>query len=369
MSSQSQSSELPSQYSKILVKQLSSNFRQATEIVRVPLSTNIPPGSVLIKIIYTGINASDINYSAGKYDSLKKPPFDIGFESLGLIVQSNNKDFPVGSAVMSMAAGSFSQYQILATRSLYPVPHLDIKFLPLLVSGLTAAIALKEVGEIKSGETILITAASGGTGLFAVQLAKLAGLHVIATCGSDDKVALLKGLGADRVINYKSQDLNAILKSEYKGGVDVVYESVGGKSFDTCLRHLAIKGRLIVIGAISGYQSGEAWQKDNKASNNIPIPMQLLWKAASVRGFFLSAYTKLHRAYLKQLIELLQQGKLKSIVDKESFTGLESIASALDFMYQGKNIGKVVVKIAEDEGSSDKNSTSDATNSHFKSSL
>lgn len=107
-----------------------------------------------------------------------------------------------------------------------------------------------------SGETVLVTAAAGGAGQFAVQLAKLAGNHVIGTCSSDDKVAMLKvrrgyfyyvsscgsrdhlykDLGCDRVINYKKEDFKTVLRKEYPKGIDIIFESVGGKFFDICLK-------------------------------------------------------------------------------------------------------------------------------------
>jgi NADPH-dependent curcumin reductase CurA len=89
-----------------------------------------------------------------------------------------------------------------------------------------------------------------GTGLFAVQLAKLSGAHVIGTCSADDKGLILTRLGCDRVVNYKKESLEQVLRKEYPKGVDVVYESVGGEFFDVAVRNLATKGRLIIIGVL-----------------------------------------------------------------------------------------------------------------------
>jgi len=160
--------------------------------------------------------------------------------------------------------GAFAEYIAVDERNCYSLPSLSPKFLPLMVSGLTASISLDQVGQMKSGETVLVTAAAGGTGLFAVQLAKLAGNHVIGTVSSDNKATILKELGCDRVINYRTENLNDVLKKEYPKGIDLVYESVGGDMFDVCVRHLAVHGRLIVIGAISGYKDGSAWKEDNQ---------------------------------------------------------------------------------------------------------
>jgi NADPH-dependent curcumin reductase CurA len=99
----------------------------------------------------------------------------------------------------------------------------------------------------------LFLAAAGGTGQFAVQIAKLAGNCVIGTCGSEDKVKFLKEIGCDRVINYKKEDVGTVLKKEFPQGVDLVYECVGGKMLEAALNSLAIHGKIVVIGMISGY--------------------------------------------------------------------------------------------------------------------
>lgn len=134
----------------------------------------------------------------------------------------------------------------------------------------------------------LCAAAAGATGSFAVQLAKQAGCHVIGTCSSDDKAAMLKGLGCDRPVNYKKEDLFKVLREEYPKGVDVVYEGVGGKMFDVALNNLAVKGRLVVIGFISGYQDSTGWT--GAGSTQKPIGPKILGKSASIRGFFLNDY-------------------------------------------------------------------------------
>lgn len=120
--------------------------------------------------------------------------------------------------VAYMQYGAFGEYHILNEKSAIPVPDLRKEYVTLLVSGLTAAIALEKVGEIKSGEKVLVTAAAGGTGQFAVQLAKLAGCHVIGTCSSQSKVEFLKSLGCDRVVNYNEESLADVLKQEYPNG-------------------------------------------------------------------------------------------------------------------------------------------------------
>jgi len=231
-----------------------------------------------------------------------------------------------------------------------PVPACDPRFLSILVSGLTASISLEKHGQLKAGETVLVTAAAGGTGQYAVQLAKLAGCHVIGTCSSQEKVDFLKSIGCDRAVNYKTESLNTVLKEEYKKGVDVVYESIGGDMFKTCMKHLAKFGRLIIIGQITTYQDGAAGDTFSAAANS----MMLLTKSASMTGFLLFHYFPDAKRHSAQLAQLMMEGKLTIGVDKGEgapggpFVGLEKVTDAIDYMYKRGNIGKVVVELHPD---------------------
>ena len=110
-----------------------------------------------------------------------------------------------------------------------------------------------EGSKLASGESVLVTAAAGGVGHIAVQWAKLKGCHVIGLCSSTAKEAFLKHIGCDRIINYKTQDLDQVLKKEYPNGVDIVWETIGSPVFEQLFEHLARKGRLINIGATAGW--------------------------------------------------------------------------------------------------------------------
>ena len=314
------------------------------------VSTPTPgPGELLVCNKYAGINASDINWTAGRYMPGVQPPFDTGFEGLGKVVQAgeNVGSFEVGDAVCYMHPGAFSEYILVPARSAFLIPNMDPRYLALLVSGLTASIALEKVGELQKGETILVTAAAGGTGQFAVQLAKLAGCHVIGTCSTEEKVQFLHRLGCDRPINYKKESLNDVLKSEYPEGIDVVYESIGGKMFNTCAKNLAIGGRLIIIGYISKYEN------DFYSHSTIPLCQILLSKSASVRGFFLGLdlYRNDFPTHFMRLVKLYSGREIVPDVDfGESssvgpFRGIESVFDAVNYLYTGKSSGKVVVNL------------------------
>jgi len=203
-----------------------------------------------------------------------------------------------------------------------------------------------QLGDLKPQEVVLVTAAAGGAGQFAVQWAKHAGCHVIGVTSSPDKVKFLQSLGCDRVINYTAEDLAAVLKAEYPKGLDVVYECIGGDLFETCLASLAPKGRLVLIGYISGYESagGASPVKIETAA----LMRSLLFRSVSLRGFILTTYASDQPEYAARLVKMYDEGKIKCAMDGGpaggKFKGLEGVADAIDYMYARKNIGKVVVE-------------------------
>lgn len=213
-----------------------------------------------------------------------------------------------------------------------------------MVTGLTSSMALEHSGRMTTGETVLVTAAAGGAGQIAVRLAKLAGNFVIGTCSSEEKVQALKELGCDRVINYKKEDFGAVLKKEFPKGVDIIYESVGGEFFRTCMQNLAVRGRLIVIGAMSTYkETGNSGKMADNFSDQVAT-YELLAGSKTVAGFFLNNYRKEMPEHLPKLIRLFESGELKVNIDSK-FSGLAATYDAVDYLQAGKNVGKVVVSL------------------------
>jgi len=334
-------------YRRLIATALSTKFREVVTVQTLPIP--VPgPRQVLVRNRFVGINASDINVTAGRYLRNASPPLQLGFESIAevsAVGKACSHGYKRGDAVAVMKNGSFSEYMLLDEDQLIPLPDCSPLYLPLLVSGLTASISLEHLGKIKKGDQVLVTAAAGGTGLLAVQLAKLAGCHVLGTCSSKQKADLLRQVGCDRPINYKEESLKEVLCKEYPNGVDVVYESVGGEMFTTCVNSLAVGGRLIVIGAVSTY-------KNKSLTSSVAIPtVQLLSKSAGVHGFFLPHFTAQYSTHLTKLVELVSSGSLKSIVDNGAshsngpFVGLGAIADAVDYLYSGKNSGKIYVEL------------------------
>jgi NADPH-dependent curcumin reductase CurA len=331
----------PATYKKLIAASFSRDFRAVTEVIEVQ-SEPPPPGHILMKNHFAGVNATDPNVTAGMYTPGATPPIDLGAEAIGEVVAVGDgvDSFKVGDPVMVLTVGGgYREYYTVRADRAIPVPAITPEIMTLVLSGLTASFGLEIVGEMTSGETVLVTGAAGGTGHIAVQLAKLAGNHVIGTCGSPEKAAALRAVGCDRVVLYKEEDLDAVLTAEYPRGVNLVYESVGRGMFDTCVKHLAQKGRLVIIGYITEY-AGKP-----EAITRPRIYTDLLWKSASVRGMFLTHYLRDHMTeHLFKLSGLLQSGDLKVHIDSTEFRGVESVADAVEHLHSGGNNGKVVVR-------------------------
>lgn len=330
-------------YRKLIGKQISQDFKSAVEIIEVPIPAP-DHNQLLIQNKFAGINAGfDTLLCQGKVPYVNlTPPFDLGVEAVGEVVAvgDNIQDFQVGDAVVTtVRGGGYREYQVIDANLAVKVRQAIPEVLTLMPTGISALVALEKVGEMKSNEVVLVTAAAGGTGHIAVQLAKLAGNHVIGTCGSQVKAELLQKLGCDRIINYRSENLNQVLRNEYPNGINLVFDCVGKQVFDTCVENLAIRGRLVVVGFISEYG------KDLEQVTQPRVYHKLFWKAASVRGFLMPLYQEYATAARDRLLNLFYGNQLKVAIDPTQFHGIESIPTAVEYLLSGKNCGKVVVKL------------------------
>ncbi|QLE49309.1 zinc-binding dehydrogenase [Nostoc sp. C057] len=329
-------------YKKLIANKLNQDFKSAIKIVEIPISQ--PAASeLLIQNKFAGVNGGfDTLLCRGDVPYINLiPPFDLGVEAVGKVIAmgENVKDFQIGDAVITTArGGGYREYQVIDANLAVKVREATPELLTLMPTGVSALVALEQVGEMKSNEVVLVTAAAGGTGHIAVQLAKLAGNHVIGTCSSEAKAKLLRELGCDRIINYRTENLNHILKQEYPNGINLIFDCVGKTVFDTCVENLAVRGRLIVVGFISEYA------KDVEQITQARIYHQLFWKAASVRGFLMPHYKEYMAEARDRLLNLFYTDKLKVSVDSTRFQGIESISEAVEYLFSGQNCGKVVVR-------------------------
>ena len=327
-------------FKKLVANSFSRNFRSIAEVVEREL-VDPGDGEVLVKNHFGGVNASDINISGGAYFSNGKFPYDLGCESAGEVVAVGQdvKDFQVGDLVVSPYLGSaYTEYLYREPSRLVKVPNVSPGAMSAINSGCTASIGLEVVGEMGSGETVLVTAAAGGVGNWAVQLAKRAGNHVIGTCSTQAKADRLKALGCDRVILYRDEDLDAVLKEEYPDGIDLIFEQVGQATFDACVDNVARKGRILICGFISEYQDGP---------QEILAPRiyhKLLWKSAQLRGFLFSDWPDRFHEHLARNMQLIEDGLVDPQIDPQAFVGVDGVVDAVEYLHNGGNTGKVVVQ-------------------------
>lgn len=368
---------LPSPPLRVVVTALSADFRAATAVQEEPgdgaaLLGPSPPGCVTVRRLYAGVNASDVNFTSGRYfgggaKAAARLPFTAGFESVGVVravgAGAAAAGWRAGDAVASLSYGGFAELAHEPAAGLLRLPPSlgggpggpGPRAVALLTSGLTASVALEQAARLVPGETVLVTAAAGGTGAFAVQLAALAGCRVVATCGGPAKAALLArllaacppppaGLPPHAVIDHRAGEaVAAALRRAAPRGVDAAYESVGGDMFAAALAALRPRGRLVVIGQMGQYASG--WAQPSLVPG---LAEALLWKSASCVGFFLPHYSAHFQRHLDRLAGLAAAGRLEVLVDPKRFEGLGAAADAVAWLQSGASAGKVVLTVARD---------------------
>ncbi|MFJ5730953.1 NADPH:quinone oxidoreductase family protein [Streptomyces paradoxus] len=214
------------------------------------------PGEYLVRVGAAGVNFADVMQTRGTYGGGPQAPYVAGFEAAGEIVGVGpdvERPLPLGTHVVGAGPGAFAQYMTMPAAGVLPVPSgwSDAAALGMVLNWATALAALKPLGEIKTGEVVLVHAAAGGVGQAAVRLARHYGARVIATA-SPAKHYTVKALGADEVLDSRRPDLAEEI-TRLTGGVDLVLESVGQATFKTSLSVTKpVTGRIVVFGAASG---------------------------------------------------------------------------------------------------------------------
>jgi len=190
----------------------------------------------------------------------------------------------------------------------------------------------------------------GGTGHFAVQIAKLNGARVVATCSTEEKAKLLHELGADRVVVYTQEDLSQVLDAEFPEGLDLVYEGVGGKLHSIGLAHLKEGGRQLRVGYISHYPQAAGTDADKEQGKELGDAFWggETWELPGNKTVYFNVWSGMRKATSKpvdRLFNLWAAGDLKAMVDPTPFIGLQEAPDAVEHMMSGKSIGKVVLNI------------------------
>ncbi|MGG3915239.1 NADP-dependent oxidoreductase [Rossellomorea vietnamensis] len=309
--------------------------------IDVPQPSN---GEVLVKTIYLSVDP----YMRGRMSDAKSyvEPFKLN-EALaggvvGEIVESKSAHFQKGDFVVGMLP--WQEYSVAKEKEIRTIDP-DVApistYLSILgMTGLTAYFGLMDIGQPKEGETVVVSGAAGAVGSVVGQIAKIQGARVVGIAGSDEKVSYLTDtLGFDVGINYKTTDnIYASLKEACPNGIDVYFENVGGEIGDAALSLLNKHARIPVCGAISSY---------NKTDRDLGprVQSRLIKSSALMNGFVVNDYNDRFKEGATKLGEWLSQGKLQY---EETITeGLDNVTDAFLGLFQGKNIGKQLVKIAD----------------------
>jgi NADPH:quinone reductase len=225
------------------------------------------PGEVLIRVTAAGVNFLDVSMARGTFPGSPQPPYLAGFEAAGEIVAlgAGVAGPQPGAHVIgvAMGGGAFAEYLALPAAAAVPVPAgwADEQALGLVVNWPTALAALRPLGQLAAGQTVLIHAAAGATGQAAVAMARHYGATVIAAA-SPGKHATLRALGADHILDSRRPDLAAeVLRLTGGAGVDLVLESVGGATFEASLAAAKrVTGRVVVTGSVGGDAAITNWE-------------------------------------------------------------------------------------------------------------
>ena len=212
------------------------------------------PGQLRVKVDAVALNFPDILLCKGMYQEKPELPFTPGMEVCGTVLDGPRS----GERVIGgpgLPHGGLAEQVLLSEEGAFAVRD-DMpagKAAGLMITYQTGYVGLHRRGQLKAGETLLVHAGAGGVGTAAIQLGKAAGARVIATAGGPDKVQVCRELGADVVIDYLADDFVAAVKEATNGdGADVIYDSVGGDTFDKSRKCIAFEGRIVVVGFAGG---------------------------------------------------------------------------------------------------------------------
>ncbi|MEQ7327541.1 NAD(P)H-quinone oxidoreductase [Xanthomonas campestris] len=293
------------------------------------------PGQVLIRVHAAGINRPDLLQRGGHYPPPPGAPETLGLEVAGEVVVAAGR-WKVGDRVCALlGGGGYAQYAAVDARHVLPVPEgmtlVQAAALPETI--FTAYANLFEHGRLAAGEWLLLHGATSGIGVTAIQLAKAAGAHVLATARSAGKAAQARELGADVAIDSTTESFVAAAKAH--AGVDVALDMVGASVFADTLEALNPRGRIVYIASQAG------------ATLEVPIPL-LMRKQAIITGSTLRPRNADEKARLAAEVERvvwpwIAQGKVRVLID-QCFP-LAEAAAAHRYLEQGSHLGKVVLEM------------------------
>ena len=305
-------------------------------------------GQVLSKTIYLSLDP----YMRGRMNAGKSYADPVEIDevmsggTVGQVIESKNSGFSAGDFVFGY--GGWQEFWLQDGKKLKKV---DPQLAPISTAtgvlgmpGVTAYTGLLNIGQPKKGETVVVAAASGAVGSVVGQIARIKGTRVVGIAGTPEKCEFVKEeLGFDACVNHSLQDFAENLKSACPNGIDVYFENVGGKVFEKVLPLLNNFSRIPVCGVISSYNATQL----PAGPNLTPLLMRnILVKRLTFRGFIVWDFDSQEEEALTQLSNWVKEGKIRyreDIVD-----GLENAPEAFMGLLEGKNFGKLVVRVSDE---------------------
>lgn len=261
--------------------------------------------------------------------------------AVGTVIESRNDNFPVGTHVNNFMGwreyflSDGTDIEKLATNEDIPLQaYLSVLGLP----GSTAYFGLFYVGNVKPGDTVYVSAASGAVGMVVCQLAKSMGCRVVGSAGSQEKLDWLTNeLGIDCAINYKtSNDIQADIMEACPDGIDVYFDNVGGEQLEAVLELMNNFGNIVICGMISNYNTGE---RQPGPTNLINITV----KRITVKGIIVTDFDEFLPQFYRNMSKLIEEGKIswrETVVE-----GIENAPEAFIGLFRGNNVGKMLVRL------------------------
>jgi hypothetical protein len=300
-------------------------------------------GEALVKVRYVSIDPTIRTWMDDAPGYL--PPIGIDevirAGGIGEVVESRSDAYPVGQMLFGITGWQDYVIADSGERTMQAIPDgvpPTIALGILGLTGVTAYFGMNDVGGLKEGDVVVVSGAAGATGSTAGQIAKIKGAKkVVGIAGGPEKCAyIVEELGFDEAIDYKNEKVAARLHEACPDGIDLYFDNVGGSILNDCLGNLAMRGRVVLCGAISGYN----------ADGPPPGPanyINLLIRRGRMEGFIvLDFFGRLPEAQ-GALAGWLGEGKLKS--SEHIVEGLESCPDALNLLFTGGNTGKVMVRV------------------------
>lgn len=306
-------------------------------------------GQLLLKTLYLSLDP----YMRGRLSSGESyaPPVNVGQTIVGgtvsRVVSSRHPDYHEGDLVVSMSG--WQRFGIsdgtglikLDAKMLHPSLALGVLGMP----GFTAYMGLLDIGKPQQGETLVVAAASGAVGAVVGQIGKLKGCRVVGVAGGPEKCSyVVQELGFDACIDHRAADFVDQLAAACPEGIDVYFEGVGGAVFDAVLPRLNVKARVPVCGLISHYNDKELPQGPDRLSL---LMRTILTKRLTFKGFIIfDDYGTRFQEFLNQMTTWVNEGKVK--YREDVVQGLQNAPKAFIGLLEGKNFGKLIVKVAEE---------------------